>query len=177
AEILRSEWLAMMLQARGAEASRSFAGLPLPWADDPRILLAHACCLDVIGEREAARLRYERTRALAQSGGTPSASVEVAMALAALFVEDSAVELGLAADTVGSAIMKADLLSEPAAATALFVLGWTELRLRREPRRAVELLDLAERECLRFGQDEAAAQAKVNLAFAAALAGDFIRSG
>lgn len=99
------------------------------------------------------------------------------MALAALFVEDSAVELGLAADTVGSAIMKADLLSEPAAATALFVLGWTELRLRREPRRAVELLDLAERECLRFGQDEAAAQAKVNLAFAAALAGDFIRSG
>lgn len=176
ADIMRTEWLSMVLQARGAEAARLFARLPSPWADDPRITLAHACCLDVSGQRDAARLRYRRTQALLEGNGATSPSVQVVMALAALFVADSAEELARAADTVDAAIMEADLLSEPAAATALFVLGWVELRLRRDPRRAVALLGLAVAECQRFGQSEPAARARVNLAFATALAGDLNRS-
>jgi hypothetical protein len=56
-------------------------------------------------------------------------------------------------------------------ACVTFLLGWTELRLRRGPARAVELLRAAERESRTCGQEVVRRRATANLALALALEG------
>ncbi len=56
-------------------------------------------------------------------------------------------------------------------ACVTFLLGWTELRLRRGPARAVDHLRTAERECRTCGQEVVRRRATVNLALALALQG------
>ena len=56
-------------------------------------------------------------------------------------------------------------------ACVTFLLGWTELRLRRGPARAVDLLRAAERECRTCGQEVVRRRATANLALALALEG------
>lgn len=174
-EILRSRWLWAVLEARGPEAARLFSELATDEQDDPHLILAHACVLDVTGDREGARLRYAQAQAVSTAGGPEqSHRVDAMQALAELFLADSATVLAAAVDTVLAAVRAGGYDDASIRAAALFVAGWTELRLRRDPPHAVRLLTLAAAECERTGQRTIAARARTNLAFAAALTGDLV---
>lgn len=171
--MLRSRWLWAVLEARAPEAARLFSALATDNQDDPALILAHACVLDVTGDRSGARLRYEQAKAaVAAHGPAEAARVDAMRALAELFLADSAEVLAEAVDTVLATIKAGGYDDASIRAAALFVAGWTELRLRRDPPHAVALLRLAATECERTGQPTIAARARTNLAFAAALTGD-----
>lgn len=175
ASIMRSNWLGAVLETRGAEAALLLAEVTRRRPDDIGLLLAHACTLDVAGDRAGAQLRYDQARAaIAAERSEPELLVAASRALAELILADSATVLGRAAATVEAAV-RTKALGDPATcALALFVVGWTELRLRRDPPHAAELLALAATECERTGQGEIAVRAQLNLAFAMAFAGDFV---
>lgn len=174
ASILRSRWLWAVLETRGPEAARALERVCARPDADPSLLLAHACTLDITGDRSGARSRYaEAQRAMAAAGEEPDGLVAAMRALAELILSDSADQLALAADVVHDALRLDSFLEESTRAVATFVLGWTELRLRRRPGQAAELLAEAAMACDRTGQREIAVRALLNLALATALDGDF----
>jgi LuxR family maltose regulon positive regulatory protein len=174
ASILQSRWLWAVLETRGTEAAELLGRLTSRPGADPGLVLAHACTLDVAGDRVTARSRYaEAQRAIAAEGGQPDGLVRAMRALAELILSDDVETLGVAADTVRDALESGTVTDESTRAAARFVLGWTELRLRRRPLRAARLLTEAAEACARTGQHELAVRARANLAFATAFAGQF----
>lgn len=172
--ILRSRWLSAVLETRGLEAARVLGEITQRPDADPGLVLAHACTLDVAGDRMGAQSRYaEARRAMGVESDEPDEQVAAMRALAELILGDSAELLVSAADVVHGALRSGSFLDESTRAAAMFVLGWTELRLRRDPRRAAEILREAAASCDRTGQREIARRARVNLAFATAFSGDF----
>ncbi|HLS46695.1 MAG TPA: LuxR C-terminal-related transcriptional regulator [Ornithinicoccus sp.] len=174
ASILRSRWLSAVLETRGLEAARALGEITRRPDADPGLMLAHACTLDVAGDRIGARGRYaEARRAMGDESHEPDEQVAAMRALAELILGDSAELLGSAADVVHEAMRSGSFPDDSTRAAATFVLGWTELRLRRNPRRAADILHDAAAACDRTGQREIAGRARVNLAFAKAFSGDF----
>lgn len=171
ASIMRDQWLTVLLQSSGAQTAELITSLPEPWASDPELLLARACSLDVMGDRQGARLDYERaSHVAAQLHSTHK--VSAVRALAELMIADDWRTLSAAADQLRQALPRAPELSRSVRATALYILGRAEVRLRRDLTRTVEILETAVRECERAGLHDIATQAQTNLAFATAFAGD-----
>ena len=96
----------------------------------------------------------------------------LAQATASLFLADDHRSLSAACDEVQTLLRAAHNVSASVYACTVFLLGWTELRLRRDPVRAVDLLRVAVRECMSTGQHWLARRASANLAFALAFSGD-----
>lgn len=90
-------------------------------------------------------------------------------AFARLFLAEDPAEVRAAADAVAE-VLDLTELGPDAYAHGAFLLGWTELRLRRDPVRAVELLRTALVLARRAGAEVLAGRAAANLAFAGRLA-------
>lgn len=173
-EIIRTQWLTLLLQSSAPQAAELVNRLPEPWARDPEVLLAHACCLHVAGNAEGARLRYDRARAALAADAGSTRRVSSMQALADIFVAHDSAILAEAADQALESFRALGELPDAVRACVLFVVGWTKMRLRRDPADAALLLALAATECDRAGLGQIAARARANLAFATAFAGDLV---
>lgn len=171
ADTITSRWVGLVIESHAGALERQCAALPAPWADDPEILAIRACCRDTLGDRAGATLLFVRSTTQRDTDGAPSVRLRLTTALTQLFVADDHAALAAAADEVGALLQDAGAISPSTYACGLFLLGWTELRLRRDPSRAVALLRSAVRECELADHATVASRASSNLAFALAFGG------
>lgn len=171
AEIIESHWLQLIIGGQAGLLAERCARLPEEWGDRPSLLSIRAACLDVEGDRAGAmrlaayaEARWERLDAAERDRTAPT------RAFARLFLAEDPAEVRAAADAVAEVLDLAEL-GPDAYAHGAFLLGWTELRLRRDPVRAVELLRTALVLARRAGAEVLAGRAAANLAFALAFAG------
>lgn len=172
AATIASSWLGLVIESQASALDRQCAALPDPWAADPEILAIRACCKDVLGDRDGAALLFARATAReAAAGDRGDGRARLTTTLTQLFVADDHVAVAAAADDADALLREATAIAPSTYACGLFLLGWTELRLRRDPARAVRLLRSAARECELAGHETVAARASANLAFALAFGG------
>ena len=171
AEIIESRWLQLIIGGSASVLAERCGRLPEPWSEHVSMLWIRAACLDVEGDRAGAvRLagyadtRWERLSAAERATAAPT------RAFARLFLAEGSETVRAAADEV-SAVLEHAELSQTTYAHGAFLLGWTELRLRRDPVRAVELLRTSSALARRSGAEVLAGRANANLAFALAFGG------
>ncbi|WP_163543927.1 LuxR C-terminal-related transcriptional regulator [Occultella kanbiaonis] len=169
--IIEDNWLRMIIGGQAAVLAASCLRVPEPARGAPALLLIRACCLSAVGDRLGAELLEGQANTIMTDGsGGAEATPAIIRAFTALFLAHDQRLLCRAADDV-----KAALTGAPLGTTAyihgVFLLGWTELRLRRAPALAVGLLTTAESQARAAGFDTLADRAVTNLAFALAFAG------
>ena len=168
-------WLDLVLRDGAGAVEELCEALPPPSANNPIVLLVRACCSHLRPDGPTASVSDLLARAQAQAqragiaGGDRFAAAD---ALAELFLAEGDAGLAAACDRVGALLRGPTTGWGPVMhACVTFLLGWTELRLRRGPARAVELLRAAERESRTCGQEVVRRRATANLALALALEG------
>lgn len=170
--LIEEHWLPLVLRDEAVAVERLCLALPAPWCDTPSALLVRACCRDVLHDRTTAATLFVRAQAEAvRAGAVDAPGFVAARAIAALFLADGYAELVAACDRVAALLRGASGWAPRMHACVTFLLGWTELRLRRTPGAAVEILRTAEWECRTTGQETVRRRAAANLGFALAFAG------
>ncbi|MGW5072183.1 LuxR C-terminal-related transcriptional regulator [Rhodococcus sp. NPDC004095] len=167
-EIIRHHWVRLVIESDAANLNARCLALPPEWNSTPEVLLVRACCLDVLGDTAGSALLFDRARAATRDDD--SAHVAAARAFAELFLADDATDLAAAADRVRAAL-GTGAAAHHANTHGLFLLGWVELRLRRDPAAAVRFLTSARDEARTSGHRVLARRAGANLTFALAFSG------
>ncbi|MCF8571042.1 LuxR C-terminal-related transcriptional regulator [Gordonia sp. HY002] len=173
--VVLSRWVGALIGPDAGVVDRFCAGLPAPWDDDPRVLLVRACIHRSTGESAYAAMLYARAVSHARDFVTPPGSgtdYTGILEQAHLFLIDDRDELGKACDVVRHRF-EAEITTARDRAHLLYLLGWTEMRLRRSPGRTVEFLDAAVVEAKAIGALGLAHHSRNHLAFSHAWAGRF----
>ncbi|MCG2798156.1 MAG: LuxR C-terminal-related transcriptional regulator [Cellulomonas sp.] len=165
-EIIRRSWLRLILESETRTLERMCLALPVEFQEIRDVLLIRACCRDLLLDPTGSEMF--RARAAAVEGPGEGSFVQ------------RFTELLLAPDPRSkSAAADAALVRLRAAEPGndyvhgLFLLGWSEVRLRRDPARAIELLRSAVVEAENQRLASLAGVARSNLAFALTFAGSF----
>ena len=170
-ETLAAHWLPLVIEGDVELLRRAVDDLPQSHRRHPVALVVEAVCSDLGGHRAVAKMILEQARG--RSEEHPGAA-RIALALGRLMITDDGPGLATACDEV-DLLLRTDLgPGERAHADALFLLGWAEMRLRRKPLVALELLKSASQLAERRGSPVLAHRAHANAAFAAAFAGNFV---
>ncbi|NNG97030.1 helix-turn-helix transcriptional regulator [Gordonia araii] len=154
--IVVDEWLPAVIGSQGGDLDQVCqqlrSSLDGHITREPYAVLAYiqACCRDVAGDRVgAAALRAEAQRHLPDD---PSWRALLVRDLAAMICSDNRLEIEgaatrTAATIVGDSAMSSANTDSMMRICALFITGWSELRLRRNPRLAADLLTAARTAC------------------------------
>ncbi|WP_165497092.1 LuxR C-terminal-related transcriptional regulator [Rhodococcus sp. ABRD24] len=174
-DIIREHWLRLVIESHASALNARCLALPTNLADTPEILLIRACCVDVLGDSAGSALLLARARSTGPAHPAVAAHLESTRALADLFLAHRPADLEAAADRVRAAL---DIggTAHHSHAHAVFLLGWTELRLRRDTPAAVRFLAAARNEARAAGHRVLAHRAASNLAFALAFGGEFLQA-
>jgi LuxR family maltose regulon positive regulatory protein len=170
--IIADHWLELVLGSDAAALEQQCLTLPPAWSESAIVLLVRACCRNLSDDRATSETLVARADAVDVPTDAPE-RFRVSRELAALLLADGSPALEAVCDRV------ARLLREPVGwtpashAATTFLLGWAEMRLRRDPPAAVRLLEAAQQGCATTGQEVVARRAVVNGAFALAYAGRF----
>lgn len=171
--IIRDSWIRLVTEADAAALNDRCLALPDSYAQSAEILLIRACCLDVDGDTTGALLLRSRAVAImAEPDFVLDDHVRFTRAFAELFLAHDHATLSEAADTV-RAVLGAAPKAHNVHTHALFLLGWVEVRLRRNPGEAVRLLSSAHRDAVAAGNRRLAGRAQTNLVFAYSYGGAF----
>lgn len=159
--LLRRHWLRLILESRTAELEQVCVAFPEP--TDPNVLLIRACCRDLAGDAHGASF-------LRGQGSRAASSAFVACFTNLLLAPDNATKSAIA-DQAREALTTCG--PDDDYPSALFLLGWAEVRLRRNLPEAIALLRSASEESRLHSRPESLRLAQANLAFALAQAGSF----
>ncbi|MBP6685944.1 MAG: hypothetical protein KA158_11030 [Leucobacter sp.] len=159
--LLRRHWLTLILDSRTAELEQLCVAFPEPV--DGNVLLIRACCRDLAGDQHGAEF-------LRGQGSRGATSQFVACFANLLLAPDSPTKSAIADE---ARIALASCGPEDDYPSALFLLGWAEVRLRRNLPEAIALLRSASEESRLHGRAETFRLAQANLAFALAQSGAF----
>lgn len=173
AELVVRFWLRWIAEGSATWLERACKELDPSGASDSRLLLVRAACRNLLGDHLGARYLW------AQAGELPereaARGTEHVEPFATLILEDDHSLLAAAADRAWD-VLQTRPDDEDSRADRLFLLGWTELRLRRRPARANELLRAAVASARLNARSDLAARAEANLAFSLAFAGEHAAS-
>lgn len=171
--ILEDNWLQMICGGQSSLLASVCAQIPTPWHGALTLSFIRACCLDVSGDRTGAELLAERARVALQTlTGEDLARGRTTQVFADLFLLQD--QLGLQAAAEHAYRVLADgTLATNQYLHGLFLVGWTEMRLRHNPARAIKLLSAAASGARDAGHEMLAGRASANLAFAFAFGGRF----
>ena len=158
---LRRDWLRLILESRTRELEQLCISHPDP--HDPHVLLIRACCRDLLGDSHGA--------AFLRGQGLRTASDDFVVCFAELLLAADTPTKAAAADRARGALAMCG--PDDDYPSALFLLGWTEVRLRRDLADAIGLLRSAADEARLHGRAETFRLAQSNLAFALTHAGHF----
>jgi len=158
---LRRNWLRLILESRTRELEQLCLAHPDP--HDPHVLLIRACCRDLLGDSHGA--------AFLRGQGLRVAADDFVVCFTELLLASDATTKTAAADRAREALTGCG--PEDDYPSALFLLGWTEVRLRRDLGDAIGLLRSAADEARLHGRAETFRLAQSNLAFALTHAGLF----
>ncbi|WP_223694126.1 helix-turn-helix transcriptional regulator [Leifsonia poae] len=159
--VLRRNWLRLLLESHTGELEQLCLDAPDP--RDPHILLIRACCRDLLGDSYGATF-------LRGQGMRVAPDDFVACFTDLLLAADGPAKAALA-DRARRALTQCG--PDDDYPSALFLLGWTEVRLRRDFAGAIGLLRSAAEEARLHGHAETFRLAQSNLAFALTHAGLF----
>ena len=165
-EIIRRSWLRLILESETRTLERMCLALPVEHQEIRDILLIRACCRDLLLDPTGADL----FRARADAVERPDEGSFVQRFTELLLAPDPQSK-GAAADAALVRLRAAEPGSDYV--HGLFLLGWSEVRLRRDPARGVELLRSAVVEAENQHLVSLAGVARSNLAFALTFAGSF----
>lgn len=168
---IAAHWLSLVIEGDLDVLRAAVDGLPQSHREDPVILVVEAVCADLGGQRAVATMLLEQATGRATES---SDRARLALARGRLLVIDDGAELAAACDELDELLRTHLAPGDPAHADTLFLLGWAEMRLRRKPLVALELLRSASQLAERRGATVLAHRAHANAAFAAAFAGDFV---
>jgi ATP/maltotriose-dependent transcriptional regulator MalT len=158
---LRTNWLRLIIESRTSELEKLCMTFPDP--HDPHVLLIRACCRDLMGDSHGAEyLRGQGLRIAADDF--------VACFTELLLAPDTETKAAVA-DRAHHALKECE--PDDDYSSALFLLGWTEVRLRRDLARGIALLRSASDEARLRDRPETQRLAESNLAFALTHAGLF----
>ncbi|MGL3150509.1 LuxR C-terminal-related transcriptional regulator [Microbacterium sp. A82] len=169
--IIRSSWMRVIIEAGAKSLNVQCLALPATLAAHPEILLIRACCLNLMGDRTGADLLSSQAHAAAST----DADSQITHAFASLFLADAHSELASAVDRAKT-MLELGGTASGMHAHCLFLLGWSELRLRRDPQSAVRLLESALHEADAARLVVLARRASNNLLFALGYAGNLTRA-
>ncbi len=173
AEIIRSQWLALVLRGDSEIVDELCGRLASPWSEDPEILTVLATCRRNAGAAEIAAQLGRRAVAGALSlDPAKRRSFDVTHELAQLFLADDETDLISACEATQGLLEMPAVLEGSARACAILLLGWSKMRLRQS-REAVVLLSEAILRCKAEGLDDLAGRAQASLTFSRAFNGDF----
>lgn len=171
-----THWTSLIVGHDVAALDSWCAGLPRPHHEDPSILLIRACAQDVSGARELAlilKASAESRAALLPDTG----QFEKVRAQAALLLTDDRAGLAAASEKqLREHLASSDSMSPHVRAATTYLLGHAELRHRRSPKLAAQLLSSAAVEAEAAGDPALAGRARSNLAFVLAWAGRLTRA-
>ncbi|MCD5348390.1 LuxR C-terminal-related transcriptional regulator [Agromyces sp. S2-1-8] len=168
-EVIRNSWLSLVLEGQASTLDSICQRLPAELAADPFVIALRACCAAIVGDELKAVILRERAEHLDTEHAR---EVGLVSEVAVLLTAHSAGMLRSACDA-----LQYRLRTEPIPANTavglLFLIGWTELRLRRESGGAARFLRSAFREASAQGLTRIARHAAANLSFALAYDGQF----
>nr|WP_094273583.1 LuxR C-terminal-related transcriptional regulator [Rhodococcus sp. OK302] len=173
AQVIHTHWLDLVVTSQADVLEMQCLSLPAPWRDSAMICAVRACVRDVLGDRTGASMLFDQARAAMARDPAVAESLTLVTAISELLLADSHPQLIATCDTVSRLLRGSHELIPTTYSCAVFLLGWTELRLRRDPDQAIRLLSTAVRECQVVGQVTIARRASANLRFALAFKGDF----
>lgn len=159
--VLRKNWLRLILESHTRELEQLCLVHPDP--HDPHILLIRACCRDLSGDPYGAEFL--------RGQGLRVASDDFVVCFTDLLLAPDTSTKAVIADRARHALAQCE--PEDDYPSALFLLGWTEVRLRRDLPRAIALLRSASDEAQLQSRAETLRLAQSNLAFALTHAGAF----
>ncbi|MDR6865893.1 LuxR family maltose regulon positive regulatory protein [Microbacterium resistens] len=159
--VLRRNWLQLILESHTRELEQLCLDSPDP--HDPHVLLIRACCRDLLGDSHGA--------AFLRGQGLRAASDDFVVCFADLLLATDPAAKATVADRAHQALTECG--PDDDYPSALFLLGWTEVRLRRDLTGAIALLRSAADEARLQGRAETFRLAQSNLAFALTQAGLF----
>lgn len=161
--LLRRNWLRLILESRTRELEELCVAVPEPTGS--ALLLIRACCRDLAGDPHGATfLRGQGLRRMDGDGDFVTCFTNL------LLAPDGPSKAALA-DRARRAL--AECGPEDDYPSALFLVGWTEIRLRRNFPEAIALLRAASDEARLQGRTSTLRLAQSNLAFALGHAGAF----
>lgn len=173
ARILQDHWVRLIVEAGSAPLNAQCLALPPEWRNTPEILLIRACCLDAQGDTTGASLVHARAQSILDADGfEPSEQLRLTRSFADLFLAQDHQSLSRAADQVHAELRRAHP-GNTSDTHGLFLLGWVELRLRRDPATTVRLLASAHRDAVASGNHVLATRVSQNLLFAYSFGGYF----
>lgn len=158
---LRKNWLRLILESHTAELERLCLAYPDP--HDSHVLLIRACCRDLSGDPYGAEFL--------RGQGLRVASDDFVACFTNLLLAPDTATKAVIADRAHQALANCE--TEDDYPSALFLLGWTEVRLRRDLPRGIALLRSASEEAKLQSRAETFRLAQSNLAFALTHAGAF----
>lgn len=170
-DIIRTHWIRVIVESGAKQLNAQCLSLPPEFAGRPEILAIRAACLNLLGDIAGSRMLQMQAIA---TGGSDTDFV-AALAFASLFFADDPVALAAAADEARD-VMERGTTDPTLNAYRLFLLGWVELRLRRNPPAAVRLLESAVHEAEASNRQVLAHRATENLVFALSVGGSFARA-
>lgn len=159
--VLRRNWLRLILESHTTELERMCLAHPEP--HDPHILLIRACCRDLLGDSHGA--------SFLRGQGLRVADDDFVACFTELLLATDTPSKAAAADRARAALTQCG--PDDDYPSALFLLGWTEVRLRRDLADAIGLLRSAAAEARLHERTETFRLAQSNLAFALTHAGLF----
>lgn len=164
-DIIRSSWLQMLLESQASTLDQLCQGLPQFLRNSGDVLLIRAACAGSVGQADVARSLWRQ----AQVSDVPSTAYVRAMT--AVVLSDDAEAKAAAVDRAWEVYSRHP--PEGSQPHALHLLGWVELRLRRDPAVAIERLTAALQGAQASGLDRLARSVRSNLGFALTYAGRF----
>nr|WP_162238902.1 LuxR C-terminal-related transcriptional regulator [Microbacterium sp. Leaf320] len=167
--LIRSSWLRIIVDHGARPLHTSCLALPKPLAEDAEILMIRASCANLLGDRDAARALAAAAHAHPHATGDTFTDTD---AFAQLFLTDVQDDLQAAVDRAQK-LVEAATPDPDVHAYRLFLLGWTRLRLRRQPLEAIRLLRASSEEARLTDRTILAHRADLNLQFALTFSGQF----
>ncbi|MGL3805676.1 LuxR C-terminal-related transcriptional regulator [Paeniglutamicibacter sp. R2-26] len=169
--ILRGAWLRIVIESGAAALHALCLRLDTEMGPCPEVLLVRACCLDAMGDTQGSALLLERARTADREADPGKRAPAGTWAFAELFLSHDQQELAAASDAAQTA-MREEHVDSVSHAYRQFYVGWTELRLRRNPAEAVRQLRTALRDSENAGLKTLASRVRANLVFALAFGGN-----
>lgn len=171
--IIEDHWLQLIAGGQAGVLAAACAQIPAPQQDASSLLLIRACCLDVTGDRTGAEMLAAQARAvMAATPDDDQASARITAAFADLFLLQDHGSLQDAAEHAHTLLTSLPMTTSQYL-HGRFLVGWTEMRLRRNPARAISLLSTVAVSAREDGRLVLADRATANLSFALAVGGRF----
>jgi len=168
-ETIETVWLALITGGFAPVLERECLQLPPSTDDDASLLHIRAVCRDMAGDHASALALSARADA-AQTRASDTERSDITRVFADLMILSEHADLDASLDEAERLLVETEL-SRSLRIHGTFIAGWTRLRLRIDPARAVKLLMSAARAAREAGYDTVASRASAMVAFALAFVG------